>query len=205
MPRQQGDVVPQRPDASANGVQQCLVIATGKIGAADGTLKNHVSDDGYAILFVHEDHMPRRMSRAMSYLQYLITELHLVTFLQPSVRHKGLAWGKAYLGTPLRQGVEQEAVVLVRPLHRQTEVARHAANCAGMIEMAVGNEYLLQGGIGIACHLEDAFGVTTGIDQHRPAAGFATRQGTVLLVCRDRNDRDIHKGKRTAADSRRAK
>ena len=205
MPGQQGDVVTQRPDAPANGIQQCLVVTTGKISAADGALKDHVADNGYAILLVHKDHMPGGVSRAMAYLQDLITELDLVTFLQPAVRHERLAGGKAYLGTPLWQGVEQEPVVLMRSFDRQAQLPRHATNRAGMIEMAMGNENLLQCGIGIVHHLENPFGVTTGIDQHRPAAGFAARQGTVLLVCRDRNDRDIHKGKRTAADSRRAK
>ena len=93
---------------------------------------------------MNEDHVSRRVARAMVHLQHLFSETHFVAVVQPTVRHKGLAGRKPKLVTPLRQGVEQKAVVLVRPFDRKPQFARHPADCAHVIEVAMGDQDLLQ-------------------------------------------------------------
>ena len=100
------------------------MVTAWKIGPAYRALKNHVPDDRDPILLMHEDDVSRRVPRAMMHLQYLGAETHLVTLSQPTVRHKGFTGGETKLGAPLRQGVEQKAIVLVRPLDRQPQFAR---------------------------------------------------------------------------------
>src|SRR5690606_3771065 len=56
---QELDVVTQREQLLANGVDQGGVVAAGEVGAADGAVKQHVADHGEALLRMHIDHVTR--------------------------------------------------------------------------------------------------------------------------------------------------
>ena len=78
MSGQQGHIVSQWPDTFTYRLQQGLVITPGEIRPADRTLENHIANDRDPILFMHEDDVPRGVTRAVVDLQLLIAEPDLI-------------------------------------------------------------------------------------------------------------------------------
>jgi hypothetical protein len=112
----------------------------------------------------------------MAHLQLLISELHSIPVLQPTIRHKGLTGRESELAAPLRDGIEQKAIVRVRAFDRQRQVTRHPGHRTDMIEMPVRYQDLLQVHAGIGRYREHALGFATRVHDRCPTAGFAAQQ-----------------------------
>src|SRR3546814_7099555 len=67
------------------------MIAHREVGAADGTLEQHVADDGELAGGVVEDDMARRVAGAMIDVEREVADRHLVAVLQPAVGFEAFA------------------------------------------------------------------------------------------------------------------
>ena len=85
MPWNENHVVAQGPELLTNGIQQCGMVTTGKVGATDGTLEQHVSHQRQPAFGVEEDQVPGRVARAVQYLELERAEPYPVALLQPAV------------------------------------------------------------------------------------------------------------------------
>lgn len=84
-------VVAKRPQPAGDQLDKLLVIALGKIGAADGAGEEHVADEGDLGVLVEEHNMAWRMSRTVADAEFGVSDLHRVAVLEPAV-------GRAVLG-----------------------------------------------------------------------------------------------------------
>src|SRR3546814_4082073 len=85
------------------------MIAHREVGAADGTLEQHVADDGELAGGVVEDDMARRVAGAMIDVEREVADRHLVAVLQPAVGFEAFAVD-AISRAVLAQPVDPEAV-----------------------------------------------------------------------------------------------
>ncbi len=118
MPRHEGHIIAKRPKPVGDGVDQRLVVAARKIGAADRALKQHVAHNGEPARCVKEDDVTGRMARAMTNLKGLLAKRHGIAVGKPAIGFEGLEARKAKAHTLLRQLVNPETIVWVRALKR---------------------------------------------------------------------------------------
>ena len=85
MPRDEAEIVAQREELLLNRIEELAVIAARKVGAADGSPKEHVADLRQSIRGVDEHHMARGVSRTMQHLQAFLADLDNIALLQPLV------------------------------------------------------------------------------------------------------------------------
>ena len=61
----EGGILAQGPELFTDGADQGVVIAPWQVGAADGALKQHITDDGQLILGAVKDDVVRRVAGAV--------------------------------------------------------------------------------------------------------------------------------------------
>ena len=120
-----------------------------------------------------------------------VAQLHLLAIVQPAVGNERLVDGEIVLGPRLGQALDQEQVVLVRPLDLDAVVLGHGAGSRGVIDMAMGQQDLgdLDSLFGnrLFQHVEIAAGV-----HGRALHGLiAPGEGAILLKRGDRGDHDL--------------
>jgi hypothetical protein len=76
----------------------------------------------------------------------------------------------------------------VRPLDRNAEVLLQLRRAAGVVDMAVGQQDLLDRDAGLLNRAEDARKIAAGIDHGAALRRVVEDERTVLLKERDRND-----------------
>ena len=121
----------QREELLVNGIDELLVVAARKIGAADRTLEQHVADDQKLRGFVIEDHMPGRMSGAVKDVQFQLAHRHGIAVVEPAIRRKGTGARHAEALALLAGLVDPELVFRVRSLDRQRQLfGKHAGHAS---------------------------------------------------------------------------
>ena len=141
-----------------------------------------------------ENHMTRRMAGAMQDLELDIAETHLVACVQPAVRFEALRARHTEHLALLRHALDPESVFLLRPLDQHAGARRQRGHAAGMVDVAVGDEYFRQRQLLLIEKLEDALDVAARVDDRRLAGLFAPEDGAVLLEGSDGNDGVAHGG-----------
>jgi hypothetical protein len=78
------DIVAQRPELAPDRIDQGLVVAARKIGAADAAGEQHVADQGQLRRRVEEHHMARRVAGGVQHLQGFLADRDGVAVFQPA-------------------------------------------------------------------------------------------------------------------------
>jgi hypothetical protein len=186
------NIVTQRPQALFNAVDQRLMIASGEIGASDGTLEQDITDNGDSITFVKKDHMARRVARAVQDIELLLANGDAVTLIQPSVGFEYLGGGEPEHLALFRHCLDPEPVLFMWTFDYQAPSSGQFTYATGMIDMRVGNQNLFQLQTLILDHLEYLIQVAAWI-YHRGFLAFLTpQQGAVLFKGGDGDDGKFH-------------
>ena len=129
----------------------------------------------------------------MAHLKRGVADSYGIAVKQPAVRFEFLDRTEAeHAGLPFKL-VDPETLVLMRAFDGHAMAARQFRAAGAVIQMAVGEQYLLKpGGAFGQCHL-DLLQVAAGIDYRCPPRSLAHQQGTVLLERGDRNDCQLHR------------
>jgi len=168
------------------------VIAPRKIRSSDGALEEHIAHLRQLARRMMKYHMPRRMPRAMQDIKLDLTEGHLVTILEPTVRRKALHRRKAEHLALLRHAVDPEAVLLMRTFDRHTRLLGQGGDGTGMVDMAMGDENLGQRQPFRRQRLLDAPDIAAGIDNGRLTGALAPKNGAILFEGCHRDDLVAH-------------
>ena len=170
------------------------MVAAREVGAPDRALEKHVADLRQAIGRAEEHDVTGRVARAVQDIQLDVTETHLVAGLEPAVGLEALDPGETEHPALLRHADDPETVLLVRPLDRYPGTRGECRDAPGMVDVAMGDEDLLDAqALALQC-CQDAVDVTTRVD-HRGAPGFlAPEYGAVLLERGDGDDDVAHGG-----------
>ncbi len=186
-----GNIIAKRKQLVADGADQAVLIATRKIGPADGALKQHIADKGDPVGRVDKHHMAGRVSRAMDDIEGQVTQRDLIVIIQPAVGREASCRRKAVLRCLFDNLVDPEDLFLVRAFNRYLIVIGHVGDGAGMIQMPVGDENLGDFhpvGVGLG---DQFVCLATGIDKGAFHGLTAPDQRTVLLERGDGQDADI--------------
>src|SRR3546814_17223512 len=105
--------------------------------SADGTLEQHVADDGERAGGVVEDDMARRVAGAMIDVEREVADRHLVAVLQPAVGFEAFAVD-AISRAVLAQPVDPEAVGFLGSFDRHDQRAGEDPRLARMLADRVG-------------------------------------------------------------------
>lgn len=179
-----------------DGMHQRVEVSLGKIGAADRALKQHVAHHGDPGDGIEEHHMSGCVAGAMENLQSLVADGDGIAVLQPAVGREAVGERKAEHPALLRQFVDPEAVLALRPFDGQVLLARQCRDAAHMVEVPVGAEDFLQRDALFGDGGEEIIQVAAGVDQRAPHGFFAPDKTAILLVGRDGNDQKFHRGLR---------
>src|SRR3546814_12271232 len=99
------------------------MIAARKIGPPDRSLKDHVADDRKLRRRMMKDDMPRRVPRTVDDIDLEIADRHRIAVDQPAIGLERFA-DHAEKRASLRELLDPEPVVLVRPLDRHAAFLR---------------------------------------------------------------------------------
>ena len=140
------------------------------------------------------------MAGAVQHAEGVLADGHLVALHEPAVGHHVAGVGHAEALSLLGEPLEQEQIALIRPFDRDRRggLARFSQpllepllelrGTAGMVDVAVGQEDLLDPDALLLDRLEDALDLAARVD-HRPApARLLPEQRAVLLEGRHRDD-----------------
>ena len=84
----EGGVVAQGPELFADGADQGVMIAAGRIRTADGALKQHIADKGHFVFGAMKNDMARGMTGTMAHGHGYVAKTDGFAPIQPSVRGK---------------------------------------------------------------------------------------------------------------------
>src|SRR5690606_23472574 len=122
---------------------QVLMVAAREVRAADRALEQHVSDDRELARPVKEHDVARRVAGAVDDLERKLADGYRIAVLQPAIGLEA-ARGHAPFASVVVEARNPEPVLLVRTLDRQAEFLGQHAGLPAVVEMAVGDEQLLQ-------------------------------------------------------------
>lgn len=186
------NVITQRPEPTTDRCNQRIKIAFWKIGTPDRALKKHIADNGQTTRFMKENQVSRRVTGAMDYTHFDISEMHRVTLLQPAIRRERThVWETEHFAL-LGHAVDPELIIALRPFNRQRKTFGKFGHCTGMIDMAVCHENLLQRCPALLKRPDDALNIPARINHRRTAGFFAPQQAAVLLKGRNGNNFIFH-------------
>lgn len=90
------------------------MVALGEVGAADGALKQHITDQRQLVGLTEEDDVAWRMAGAVQHLESLLANGQPVTFVEPEIRGKRLGAGKTKHFRLGGQGFQPEGIGFLR-------------------------------------------------------------------------------------------
>src|SRR5690606_25341545 len=138
-------------------------------------------------------HMAGRMAGAVEDLQGFIADGDGVAFLEPAIRLEGHAGFEAEELTLFgAQLFQPEALGLVRALDLDAQLRRQRGSLAAMVEVAVGDENLLDGDALAFRDFKDALKVAARIDDGASHGLLVPDQGAVLLKAGNGNNLEFH-------------
>ena len=118
----EGSLASHRPQPLGDRIKQILVIAAGEVGASDRSLEQHIANQRELRFGMVEDNVPGGVPGAVAHAECQFSDRHRIAIDQPAVGHEWLP-GDAVAGAILRQPVDPEQIVLVRPFDRQAKLA----------------------------------------------------------------------------------
>ncbi len=118
-------------------IDQLLPVSARQVAAPDRALEQNVADERDLGTFVKEHDVPRRMPGTVPHAELDIADPDRVAVFEPARRQTILGVAETRAARVAAKILQQEQIVLVRPLDRHTERAREPGCAAGMIEMAV--------------------------------------------------------------------
>ena len=183
--------IAQRPQLGGNGFHQIVEIALGEISAADAALKQHIAHNGELRWRVVKHDMAGRVAGAVIDIQHQLAHRHLVAIVQPSVGRERFRARHAIGGTLGRVHVDPEFVIGVGAFDRHPQITRQHSGEAAMIDMAVGDEQLLDGDAIVGGDLLQPIEIAARIGEGAAHGFRAPQQGTILLERRDRHDNGL--------------
>ena len=163
------------------------MVSHRKVGAADRAAEQDVPDDGEAGRRMVEDDVAGRVARAMVHVEAERADRHGVAVHQPAVRFEHLA-ADAVIAAVILQPRDPEAVRLVRPFDRHAELVAEDLGRAAMVDMAVGEEDLLDLHLVLRRRRLQPVEVAAGIGEGALHRLGAPEEGGVLLERRDGHD-----------------
>src|SRR5947208_11697788 len=110
-----------------------------------------------------EDDVARRVPGAVADVEREVADRHLIAVREP-LRRLERAPGDAVFGTFDAQLLDPESVLFVRPFDRHAELLGENASTAAMVDMAVGEQDLLDRDARLARSGLEAGQVAAGID-----------------------------------------
>ena len=116
------DVISQGQKLFSDRLEQLPLIASGEIGTADRAGEQHVTDDRQTLRRTEKDDASRRMPRTMQDLERQLSNLHLISIFQPSVRLHVRGVPDAEGASAVGDVLQQKQIVPVGPLDRYVEV-----------------------------------------------------------------------------------
>src|SRR5512132_117086 len=168
-------------------MDQSVVVASGKIGPADGAREQDVADQGQSGVRVEEDHVSGRMPGTMPDLQDEIADGCLLARIEPAVRSERRHRRHAEHAALLRHAVEPEPVGEMRTLDRQSPALREIGGPTGVIQMTVRQQDLFEEDAIVVGGTKDPLDIASGIDDRSAHRLGAPDNGTILYERRDRD------------------
>ena len=192
MARNKFNVITQREESLTNRADEVGVIAAWEIGAPNRPCKQDITHKGNAVGQVKEYDMARRVAGTVNHFEDLLPHRDGVAVFQPAIGGEGLEWGEAKhlpLDWQLR---DPELVVAVGPLDGNAQALGENRCLATMVNVAMGEEDLLDLHTRLLGHGLEVVDITTGVNEGRPASGGADNQRTILGKRRNRVNLVIH-------------
>src|SRR4051812_19300251 len=159
----------------------------GEVPAADRAAKDDVADQRQLRGRVIEYNVAGRMARAVAHIEGDLANCRLVAVSQPARRLERLA-RDAVLGAVVGETLDPVDVGFVWPLYRNAEFLGEYAGAPTMVDMAVGQQDLLDRDAGLSGGGVEARQVAAGVDERAAHGRCAPQQRAVLLERRDRDD-----------------
>ncbi len=129
-----------------------------------------------------EHDVARRMPGTMPHAELDVADPDNIAVFEPARRQTILGVAETGSAGIAAKLLQQEQVVLVRPLDRHAEFACEPGRAAGVIEMAMREEDLFQGHTLPRDGLFQAFDLPAGVDDRAPPGAHTPHQRTILLV-----------------------
>jgi len=183
MPGDEGDIVTERKELLANRTDQGRVIAARKVGSPDRSGEQDVPNDGHLRLGMEEHHMTRRVTRCVNNLQDLFANRDGITVLEPAIRFEGLTAGKTEHAALVGHTLDPEQVVTLRPLDRHIQLARKLRRAAGVVDVSVRDQDLLDRHAELFGGRKNMIEITARID-YRGASGLLAPDDAAVLLKR---------------------
>ena len=188
MTRDEGHVVTEGPQAFTDGANESVVIAAREVGPSDGATEKDVSDEGQAVGAVEEHDMARCMPRTMQHFKRDISDPNRVPLVEPPSRRKATRGPKSEHEALLRHGIDPEAILGMRSLDRKLELVCQVCRGARMVNMAVGEEDLLELNARSLHGREYERQIAPRVDHGRPPCFATPDQRAILLEWSNWND-----------------
>ncbi len=128
----------------------------------------------------------------MQDIEGLLAESHRVAILEPAIGLEGLEPWKPEALALLGQLPDPEGVLALRALDRDRMALRKFGRLPAVVDMAVGQQHLLDAGAELREPGVDPVEVAARIDHRGAAAGLAEQDRAVLRERGYRNDHQLH-------------
>src|SRR5690606_8351323 len=168
------------------------MVAAREVRATDRPVEQHVAHDGEPRLAMEEHDMPRRVAGAMDDLERLLAEGDGVAVLEPAVGLERVEPRKAEALALLRQLRDPEGVLALRPLDRHRVTAGELGSLPAMVDVAVGEQDLLDVRPELSQRVVDAVEIAARVDDGGAAGFLAAQHGAVLRERGHGNDHQLH-------------
>ncbi len=188
MPGNEHRVIAHGPELAGDAVEQLLMIAAGKIGAADRPGEQHIAHPATPRLGLVEHHMARRVARAMPHGEGQRTELQGVAIGQPAVGRERLGGRKAEPLRLLRQGVDPELIARMRADDGHARALRYFRRGARVVDVRVSQPDRAQRHAGLDHRLQQTIHLAAGIGENRLLRGVIPHETGVLGKGGDREN-----------------
>ena len=186
------DLVTERKQFFADGVNQRGMVAARKVGTSNRAGKKHIANSGEPRLPMKEHDVARRMAGAVNHFERLLAEGNGIAVFQPAIRHEGFNRWKAVGTCLLRQILQKEEILLMWPLDTDAKSLRQNTGRRRVIEMTMRQQYLFDLGARVIGNGEDALKVATRVDYDCPPRLFTDQQRAILFKRRYGNDGVFH-------------
>ena len=178
-------VVAHGPQALGNAVDQRVVVALRKIGAANAAGKQHVAHKSAANVGRIKHHVAGRVAWAVAHLQGVGPQGDGVAIVQPARGREGARGRKAIGRRRHGHAVNPKLVRRVRPDDGQVQQLGQLSGGAGVVEVAVGDPDLLKLHAQAFDRFQQQLHVATGVDDGGATLFIAPDDGAVLLESGD--------------------
>jgi len=137
-----GHVVAKRKELVADAGNQLLVVATGKIGPADGPFEQDVADPGQSLPGMVENHVSGSVAGTMQNPQFQFTDGNRVAVDQPAIGGKRLNGGHPRHAAPFGQLLQPEGIAAMRALNRNSQLPPKQVRSRAMIHVGMRQDHL---------------------------------------------------------------